>query len=127
MSEREPNGHFAQGNATGVDTKFQPGKSGNPGGQPKTRKELRLMARESMPRAFERARQILEDDSAEWRAWIEAAKFLSLYGYGAQPKSIDDEAERPERSRLTIEERRAIARMKLSSEAPPDAPGSAEH
>lgn len=119
---RNANGHFAPGNDIGAETRIKPGTTPNPGGQPKTRKELRMLARGGLPKAFERALQILNDDKAEWRAWLEAGKFLAAYGYGAPPKlEKDDDAERPERTSLTVEERRAIARMKLSTEAPADA------
>lgn len=128
MSERGPSGHFAPGNSVGAETQIKPGKTLNPGGQPKTRKELRLMARESMPKAFERAQQILNDDDAEWRAWLEAGKFLSLYGYGAPPKSVEDDAEKSNRSvleALTVEELRALARRPI--EPPPDADPDDKH
>ena len=117
--ERGPNGHFAPGNKVGP--RIPKGTSLNPGGIPKTRKELRLLAREGLPKAFERARQILDDDNADWRAWMEAGKFLGAFSFSQHQKDSDDEAMVRRFSALSVDERRAIAKMKMSSEQP-DAP-----
>jgi len=103
-------------------TRFQPGKTGNAGGFHKTKRELRVRAREGLDLAIERAIQILKDENAEPRSWMEAGKFLGPYGYGLPPKAEkEDDATGSERSHMSIEERRAIARMKLSTEKAPDA------
>lgn len=119
MSERGKNGHFAPGNDVGVETRIKPGQTLNPGGLQKTRKELRMLARQGVPRAFERALQILDDDEAEWRAWIEAGKFLATYGIGnvtaGAKNEKDDDLDQPRRP-LTDQQREALARMALSTE-----------
>ncbi len=124
MADRLPDGKWAAGASANPATQWKPGVSPNPAHLRKTRKELVTLARESLPRAFERARQLLEDDQAEWRAWIEAGKFLAAYGMGPPKPSAEDPAERTA-SPLSIEERRALARTKLSTETPPD--GNTKH
>lgn len=122
MSERGPNGHFAKGNTTGLASGFKPGQTGNPGGVPKTKKELRELAREGLPKAFARAMEILNDDDAEWRAWLEAGKFLGAHSYIAPAKpEKEEDAGKTDRNALSVEERRAIARMRLSTEKAADA------
>lgn len=101
-------------------TRFQKGVSGNAGYQRKTQKELRELARGSVPKAFERAKQILDDDSAEWRAWMDAAKFITSYGYGSPPKTDIEAADRREDpvNQLEAEELRALARQSLADDVP---------
>lgn len=125
--QRNEAGRFVPGRSANPETLFPKGKSANPGGIPKTRRELRALAREHMPRAIERAREVLDNDRAKPKDWNEAAKFLAtVAGLSTPPKSDrDDDAAGVIRTPLTVEERRAIARMRLSSEAPPDvAPGN---
>ena len=112
---RAPDGKWLPGESANPETQWKPGSTPNPAHMRKTRRELVTLARESIPRAFERARQLLDDDNAEWRAWIEAGKFLAAYGMGP-PKPGAGEEIGSTKSPLTVEEQRAIARMRLSTE-----------
>lgn len=100
-------------------TRFGKGESGNPGGRRKLKRELVLMARDHVPKAIERARQILDDDDAEWRAWMDAAKFVTAYGIGAPPKSETAKDDRPAdpSEELEVDELRALARQALADDA----------
>lgn len=121
MADRDENGHMLPGNSVGKSTRFK--SSGNPGGMWKTRREIVTLARDSMPKAIARARQILDDDKAEPRMWLEAGKFvLSCSAIGEKPGPKGEE----ERSgdvldELTPEEVRALARQSLAAEPDEDA------
>lgn len=117
MSERQRDetGQFLPNNTIGPRWE-KGGASPNPGGVPKTRKELRLLARKSLPLAFARAHQILESDNAEWRAWMEAGKFVASYSFSTHTKERDDDDSKPAAMELTIEELRALARRELRME-----------
>jgi hypothetical protein len=122
VSDRAPDGKWLPGASYSPATQIKKGQTLNPGGMRKTRRELVNLARESMPRAIERARQLLDDDRADWKAWLEAGKFiLSCSAIGAQPgpKGGDDDApQRDVLDELTVEEVRALARQSLADDAP---------
>lgn len=105
-------------------SRWKKGQSGNHGGWSKTTRELKELARSHVAKAFERARQILDDDDAEWRAWMDAGRFVASYGIGAPPKaevaSADELPDDPV-TQLDAEELRALARQSLADEAAPDA------
>jgi hypothetical protein len=112
-------------------TRYPKGVSGNPAHMRKARRELVNLARASVPRALERARQILDDDNAEWRSWMEAAKYITATAaIGNQPGPKDREAdERPDMdplSALTIDEMRALARQSLAELPAGDADDDAD-
>jgi hypothetical protein len=92
-----PQGPLSQGKRRPpVGRRFKPGVSGNPGGKLKLNKELASLARESMPRAIARAVQVLDDDEAEPRWWLEAGKALAAWcglAKGAPDGSEDGEAQ----------------------------------
>ncbi len=103
-------------------TRIKKGEVRNPGALRKERRELITLAREHVPKAFARAREILDDDKAEWRAWIEAGKFITGYALGAPRNNPDpDLDEKPESpvTQLDAETLRALARQSLA-EASPD-------
>lgn len=125
MSERDAKGLWLPGAVVSPETQFKKGTSGNPGGFHKTKRELRVAAREGLDVAIARARQILADDNAEWRAWIEAGKFLAPYGYGVPAKTEKDEdAIVSPTHGLTVEELRALARRELAMERERNDPGA---
>lgn len=118
---RNAHGHFAPGNDIGAETRIKGGTTLNPGGQRKVKRELILMAREHCPKALERARQILNDDTQEWRAWMDAAKFVMSYGIGSPPKMAEEDAEKASNDpvdQLTVAELQALARQSLADEQP---------
>lgn len=131
--DRGEAGKWLPGASANPDTRFPKGKSGNPGGIPKTRRELRALAREHMPRAIERAAEILGNDTAKPKEWCEAGKFLAgVCGLNVAPKSErDDEgaAARNALDSLTLDELRALARreMRMELKRDGDAAADAEH
>lgn len=68
-------------------TSFKPGQSGNPKGRPKKVLDLLEQARGSVPKALEYANKLLDDEEADAKLRLDAAKFLTSYGIGAPPKS----------------------------------------
>lgn len=92
------------------------GTSGNPGGRPKTeaafRKRCRSFVDEHVIAAWEK--EVREHGEK----WLEASKLLAGYGYGpVNAVDVDADGDEAQRAQpLTIEERRALARMQLSNE-----------
>jgi hypothetical protein len=86
---------------------FPKGKSGNPGGRPKSVIALAETARESCPRAIMRATELLEHEDG--RVVIAAATFLADRGMGKPPPTVFDLAEVPdEQLRAEVERRERI-------------------
>lgn len=109
MPLRRPDGTIMKG-----------GGSLNPGGQRKKVRELCELARESMPKVFAFALRVVDDEAEDTRTRLDAGKFLASYGLGTPPRveaDGDGDAAHPQQV-LTIEEMRALARMKLTSEMP---------
>jgi hypothetical protein len=120
---RDPAGKFIS-RPPFAHERWAKGKSANPGGNRKLKHEFMMLARESAPKALERARQILDDDDQEWRAWMDAARFVVSYGFGAPPKITDpvDEKTGPDPiEELKADELRALARQSLADDAGHDA------
>jgi hypothetical protein len=121
--KERPSNQFKPGNTASANHRWQKGVSANPGGYSKTKLELRIKAREGLDLALDRALQILKDDDAEWEAWVACGKFVGPYGYGIPKAEKDTEDQRSrELSPLSIDERRALARIKMSNEVPDVAP-----
>lgn len=100
---------------------FKKGQSGNPGGRPKAVRELLERARKSVPAAFDLAERLLEDEEAEPRVRLDAAKFLTSYGIGAPPKEIDEDDEVQTSARVAPEKALAVLlRLKKNDEPAPD-------
>lgn len=101
---------------------FKPGMSGNPGGRPKMDPVLRKKLREWSPEIAERIRKICLESESEF-ASIAAGRLILAYAWGNPESSMEvynDPRDLPDQPPLTVEERRAVARMKLSDEQPPD-------
>jgi hypothetical protein len=62
--------------------KFKPGQSGNPGGRPKTRPELRARCRSFGEQIVDRLIEIVLDKEAQHRDVINAGDKLLMYGFG---------------------------------------------
>jgi hypothetical protein len=119
--DRLPDGKFAPGKSFNPATQFKPGVSGNPLGVRVERRQIVELARKSMPKAIERARQILDDDTAEPRMWLEAGKFiLSSSGIGESFERKRDKDKPTLLEALTVDEIRALARQSLAEEARQD-------
>lgn len=95
-----------------LETRWQPGQSGNPAGRPKAVRELLDLARRGVPSAFAFAFKLLQDEREASRDRLEAAKFIVAYGLGAPPKQphadeLDEmpteELKRQVLERLTLE------------------------
>ena len=85
--------------------KFQPGKSGNPGGRPAIIAEVQDLARQHTADAMETLAAIMRDPKASPAARVSAASAILDRGYGKPLQTID----RPERSVMSDEELMAIA------------------
>lgn len=80
------------GAARGPGRPFEPGKSGNPGGRPKTAQQFRARARAAVD---EHVIEAWEDEvTNRGPAWLRASELLAAYGYG-KPSTIDDENDAP--------------------------------
>lgn len=69
-------------------TSFKPGKSGNPSGRPRVILEVRDIAREYTPTAFNTLWTICRDPKAPAAARVSAADTLIAYGYGRPPQAV---------------------------------------
>lgn len=77
---------FEKGNTAGTATRWQAGKSGNPGGLPPVIRAVRLLAAERAPRAVQRLAELME--SADDRIALAAAVAL-LDRAGVTPLEIE--------------------------------------
>jgi hypothetical protein len=91
-------------------TSFGRGKSVNPGGRPRKRKEL-----------VQRCRDIVDEDGVDalhdevrerGERWVECMKLLLAYGYGRPTEHIEATVTHEEAApKLTLDELREVARM----------------
>jgi len=97
-------------------TSFKKGMSGNPKGRPRKVIELLELARASVPKALEYAQGLLDDDDADPKLRLDAAKFLTSYGVGGPPKStvlVDEDDEVQTSAGLDVETSRKIVAIAL--------------
>lgn len=98
---------------------YPKGYSGNRGGKPKMDPALRKSVQDMTPELFKRLRELslaADSDSAS----IQAIKLLLLYAWGSPENRPEDNDEAEKAPELTIEELRALARQRISSEQPAD-------
>lgn len=123
---------FEKGNTAGAATRWQAGKSGNPGGLPPVIRAVRLLAAERAPRAVQRLAELME--SADDRIALAAAVAL-LDRAGVTPLEIqvqlgsrmpllDDELVVPEMDEAEV--RRLAATPATASRELPPAEGDDE-
>ena len=74
----------------GRATAFKKGQSGNPGGRPKTVKEVQELAREQTPAAIQSLADIMTNSSSE-AARVSAASELLNRAWGKAPQTITGE------------------------------------
>lgn len=120
-TDRGPDGKLLPGHAgPGMATRWKKGESANRGGLRKAKREYVMMARESVPDAFRIAREIMLKEDNPNKDRLDAAKFLTAYGLGAPPKTVDekeDDDRADEMGELTLSELRALARQSLEDDA----------
>jgi hypothetical protein len=69
--------------------KFQPGKSGNPGGRPKIVGEVQELARSHATAAIETLAEIMQNEKAPCAARVAAASAILDRGYGKPPQAVE--------------------------------------
>lgn len=67
--------------------KFQPGKSGNPGGRPKKDNLLVKLAKAKTPEAFKRIAELMQ--STDEAVSLGATKVVFEYGFGKPRQELD--------------------------------------
>jgi hypothetical protein len=75
---------------SGVDTRWQPGQSGNPGGRPKVLGAFRERLREHADKAVQTLVDALDDENSRVR--VAAAAELLDRAYGKAPQSLTNES-----------------------------------
>ena len=80
--------------------RFQAGRSGNPAGRPKIAAEVRDLARQHGPHAFERIVELIDDPDP--RIALMAAKEVLDRAYGRAPQHIDPDPQVAEPVKLII-------------------------
>lgn len=111
------------------DTSFKKGKSGNPGGRPKTAPNFREKCRELSIRALRALEEVIKDKSAANRqARVAASRVVIEHAYGKPPQTIENIG--PERdSQAAIDAVQAILHPegveKPKAPVPPDDPDPA--
>ena len=78
-------------NTTGRSPKkgFQPGKSGNPGGRPKTPEAFKALAKSASLKALKRLIEIFEDEHADDDDIVKAASLVFDRAYGKAAQDIN--------------------------------------
>lgn len=74
-------------------TKWQKGKSGNPGGRPRVPDDLKKSCRRLALVGMKRIEDILRDKNADRREVIAATKLCMEYGYGKPVQPIGGDVE----------------------------------
>ena len=70
--------------------KFQPGKSGNPGGRPKNLADVQELARCYTKKAIETLAAIMQNEKTPPAARVSAASAILDRGYGKPPQAYAD-------------------------------------
>lgn len=78
---------FPKGNDLGLPTRFEPGKSGNPGGVPKDVREFRELMRMRTATSLARLDDLLEHGSEE--GLIKAIREVNAYAWPRMPTSVE--------------------------------------
>jgi hypothetical protein len=98
-ADRDARGRFAPGNGR----TFRPGRSGNPGGLPKSYREIRDLARAHAPWAIENLRRLAEHARSESARALASIELLNR-GYG-RPVPVDDDGQEVRTLQLVLRNR----------------------
>jgi hypothetical protein len=73
--------------------KFGPGNNANPGGRPKTPREMVITARELTPEIFQLWAEIMRDKKAKHSDRLRASENIVERGYGKAPQIVELQGE----------------------------------